>query len=60
MVNERCQEIKLENGDKVIIGYHTRRSCVVCGEDIFTAVRDNKKIMVELVGLAQWNVHECK
>ena len=53
------QEIKLQNGLEVIIGYHTKRKCEVCKKEIFTAFRTNKMIKVELVGLAQWDIHKC-
>ncbi len=55
----RAQEIKLQNGQTVVIGYHTKRKCEDCGKEIFTAFRTNKMIKIELVSLAQWDVHKC-
>lgn len=56
----KCQEIKLENGDDVIIDHNTRKLCEKCNKQISFATRKGMIIKVELVGLAQWNVHECK
>lgn len=57
----KLNEIVLENKEEVIID-HTRRKCERCGKDIFFAMsyKRDEKIVVELVGLAKWDVHKCQ
>ena len=55
----KLQEIKLENGDLVVIDHHTTHKCENCNKEVMYAVRRLKKLKVELVGLAKWDEHHC-
>lgn len=60
----QVQQIILENGEDVIME-HKHHHCEDCKKEIFIAVRNYKtkfkkeKIKVELVGLAEWDLHKC-
>ncbi len=56
----KLQEIHLKKGVKVIVSWKRKLKCK-CGKECWEAVRlkDKKKILIELVGLAVWDVHLC-
>lgn len=59
----RTQLIKLKSGTEVIINYDSKRKCGFCGKEIFTAIKEAstyKIIKLELVGLAEWDLHKCE
>ena len=51
----RSQKIILESGLEVIIDHDTKRKCGCCGKDVVYSI-----VVLELVGLARWDVHKCK
>ena len=51
----RTQTITLNNGMEVIIDHDSKEKCPHCKKDILYVL-----LPVELVSLAQWDVHKCK
>lgn len=51
----RTQTIILKNGMEVIIDHDSKTKCPHCKRDILYVI-----LPVELVSLAQWDIHKCK
>lgn len=51
----RIQTITLNNGMEVIIDHDSKEKCPHCKKEILYVL-----LPVELVSLAQWDVHKCK
>ncbi len=57
---KKFQDIKLKNGMEVTADWNSRHKCKGCKKDVFFAATEAKIFIIELVGLAQWNLHSCK
>ena len=58
----KLQDIYLENGDDVTVSWKKKEKCKKCKAEVWLAVRrkDLKLILIELVGMAKWDLHRCK
>ena len=55
MTKPRTQTIILKNGMEVIINHDSKHKCEKCKKEIIWAL-----IPIELVSLAQWDIHKCE
>ena len=56
----KLQDIQLKNGDEVTVSWKRKGFCEKCKTEVWEAVKKNKKILIELVSLAEWDIHKCK
>jgi hypothetical protein len=56
---KELQDIQLRNGDNVTVSWKSKNVCK-CGMEIWYAVKGNDYVTIELVSLAQWDLHICK
>ncbi len=54
----RLQDIHLRNGDEITVSWKKKIKCK-CGKECWLAVKNMKVILIELVGLAEWDRHLC-
>ena len=56
----RNNAIRLKkNKEHVIIDLDSKVKCANCHKEIFSAVEKGKRIIIGLVGLAEWDRHVC-
>jgi len=56
----KLQDIHLENGEGVTVSWKRKGLCKKCGAEVWQAVRVKELILIELVGIAKWDLHKCK
>ena len=57
----KCPQIKLKkSGEEVTAVWDSKNKCKQCGKEILIARKGSELLKIELVGLAEWDRHECK